>query len=175
MVPMSKKCVSQTGRREDSSTGRRPLPGLLLAALITLLLTIAGCSFDIAPVNESEVRNCLNSKGERPVELDPERQGVPAAHRRLFKEDGFEGSLAVPGKRRGQHQAWAYLFFFDGSERAEDVYEALKKSIDGDSVHLATTRRQNVIVIYGKPGTFGSAKTESNSRDLDSCFDQAIE
>ncbi len=171
-VPISKESTLRTGPRNAYCRFR---PGLLPAILIALLFAGLGCSRDIAPVSESDVEECLNSKGEHPVELAPERQGVPEAHQRLVKESGFERSLAVLGKKRGQNQAWAYLFFFNGSKRAEDVYETLKKSMDGESVRFATTRRQNVIVIFGKPGTYGSAKTKSNSRALDSCFDQSIE
>ncbi len=171
-VPIYKECALRTGSR---NAYRRFHRGLAPAILIALLFVTVGCSRDIAPVSESDVKVCLSSKGEHPVEFVPERQGVPEAHRRLVKENGFEGSLAILGKKRGQGQAWAYLFFFNGSKRAEDVLETLQKSMDDENVRFATTRRQNVIVIYGKPGTYGSAKTKSNSRDLDSCFDQAIE
>jgi hypothetical protein len=135
-----------------------------VAALLVLVATAGvGCSLDWEPVDRAGMRSCLQDGGAR-VGRPP--AGV-AGLQRLAAADGVEALLAVRRGTDARRRAWAVLAFFDGAERAEDA------AADRLAAPLRSTRRQNVIAVFGRSNRFGRAPTGAEERRLQFCFDRA--
>jgi dephospho-CoA kinase len=87
--------------------------------------------------------------------------------RAIAAADGVEALLAVRRGTDARRRAWAVLAFFDGAERAEDA------AADRLAAPLRSTRRQNVIAVFGRSDRFGRAPTGAEERRLQFCFDRA--
>jgi hypothetical protein len=134
------------------------------AAVVALSVALgAGCSFDWSPVDRAGMRDCLQAGGER-VGSPP--RGV-AGLTRLARADGVEALLAVRRVGDVQRRPWAVLAFFDGAERAEAAAERRL------AAPLRSTRRQNVVAVFGRSDRFGRAPTGAEERRLQHCFDRA--
>ena len=135
-----------------------------VAALLVLAATLgAGCSLDWEPVDRAEMRTCLQDGGAR---VGPPPRDV-AGLQRLAAADGVEALLAVRRRTDVRRRTWAVLAFFNGAERAEDA------AAERLAAPLRTTRRQNVVAVFGRSDRFGRAPTGAEERRLQFCFDRA--
>jgi len=117
---------------------------VLLTAGLTVL-TLAGCSDDIATVDKGRVQGCLESRGANPREFLATSRQSPPQYKALTRENGARGALAVLGRAARTRDAWAYVFFYNGAERAEAIYGRLTGGRDKLKVGNRTvpaTRRQ---------------------------------
>lgn len=142
---------------------RRRLAAAAVAALWPALALGAGCSFDWSPVDRADMRQCLQAGGER-VGSPP--RGVTGLAR-LARADGVDALLAVRRASDVKRRPWAVLAFFDGAERAEAAADRRL------AAPLRSTRRQNVVAVFGRSDRFGRAPTGAEERRLQHCFDRA--
>jgi len=152
-----------------------------LCVLLTLLA--AGCSRDIASVELEEMRDCLSEKGQSPRSFAATGAGIPRTFRTLARAGGARGALATLGRAGNADEAWGYLFFYSGSKRAERIYNDLRAADSkfkvearrsGRPTTVPTTRKQNVIVVFGSQSTYGRRAARGERRVLKSCFDRAV-
>jgi len=134
----------------------------LLAPLL-IAAAVASCSRDWDPVDREEVRACLGEAGNR---AGAPPRGVPALAR-LQRADGVEEVISVRRTTDRRQRPWAVLAFFAGAERAQDAERARV------ATPLRTTRRQNVIAVFGRSDRFGRAPTGAEERRLQGCFSRA--
>jgi hypothetical protein len=146
---------------------------LVVAAGAALL---AGCSDDIATVGKSGVSDCLTERGANPRDFLATSAQAPPQYTALTRENGARGAIAVLGRSTRVRDAWAYVFFFNGAERADSVYGRLTGGRDKVKVGRRTvpaTRRQNVIVLYGRKRAYGRTAGPADRGALEKCFDEA--
>jgi len=140
------------------------------------VLALAGCSDDIATVDKGRVAECLGDHGARTRDFLATSAQAPPQYTALTRENGARGALAVLGRADQVRQAWAYVFFFSGAERADTVYNRVTGGRDKVKVGRRTvpsTRRQNVIVLYGRSRAYGRAAGPADREALERCFDDA--
>jgi len=147
----------------------------LIAAAATAALA-SGCSDDIATVDKAKVQDCLNGRGVDARDFLATSAQAPPQYAALTRENGARGAVAVLRRSAAVRDAWAYVFFFNGAERADTIYDRLTGGRDKVKVGrrtVAATRRQNVIVLYGRRRAYGRTAGPADRRALEQCFDQA--
>jgi hypothetical protein len=161
---------------------RRDLLALAASTGIAAGAALGGCSDDIATVDKAKVEHCLADSGAAPRPFLATSAHAPSEYRALIAENGARGALAARGGAPAVGDAWAYLFFFNGSERARAVYDRLAHE---DKVKIApargagrtrtvpATRRQNVIVLFGRRRAYGRGPGSGDRKTLERCFDRA--
>jgi len=145
-------------------------------ALAVAATALPGCSDDIATVDKGKVQSCLESKGANPREFLGTSRQIPPRYAALTRENGARGAVAVLGRSSRIRDAWAYVFFFNGAERADAIYGHLTGGRDKLKVGNRTvpaTRRQNVIVLYGRRRAYGRTPGPADRQALERCFDEA--
>jgi hypothetical protein len=145
-------------------------------AASALALALAGCSDDIATVPKGKVQSCLSAAGANPRDFAATSAQSPPQYAALLRENGARGAIAVLGTARRTRDAWAYVFFFNGAERADTVYGRLTGGRDKVKIGARTvpsTRRQNVIVLYGRKRAYGRTAGPADRQQLERCFDEA--
>lgn len=147
---------------------------LLAAAVWSAVLV--GCSDDIATVDKGKVERCLADRGANAREFLATSAHAPPQYAALTRENGARGAIAVLGRSTRVRDAWAYVFFFNGAERADTIYDRVTGGRDKVKVGRRTvpaTRRQNVIVLYGRRRAYGRTAGPADRRALEQCFDEA--
>jgi hypothetical protein len=147
------------------------------AVAAVLAVVLAGCSDDIATVDKGKVQSCLGARGVNPRDFSATSAHSPKQYGALLRENGARGALAVLGGAQRTRDAWAYVFFFNGTERADTVYGRLTAG-RGDKVKVGartvpSTRRQNVIVLFGRKRAYGRPPGPADRKTLERCFDDA--
>jgi hypothetical protein len=151
-------------------------------ALAAAAAAVGACADDIATVDKAEVQRCLTDSGASPRAFLATSAYAPSEYRRLIAENGARGALAARGGAQRVGDAWAYLFFFNGAERARSVYDQLSREDkvkilpagrDGRTRTVAATRRQNVIVLFGRSRAYGRPPGRGDRKALERCFDRA--
>ena len=147
-----------------------------LVAAVAAAVALAGCSDDLATVDKGKVQSCLVSRGANPREFLGTSAHAPREYGALTRENGSRGAIAVLGRSQQTRDGWAYVFFYNGSERAKTIYSGLTGGRDKLKVGrrtVPTTRRQNVIVLYGRRLAYGRTAGPADRQALEHCFDQA--
>jgi hypothetical protein len=145
-----------------------------LAAVAAAMATAAlatGCSNDLTPVDAQRTVTCLQQAGQATLRLDPAKVRAPRAWGQVLQARGRTVMLSVRDARRADRRPWGFLVYFDGTKHAREAHDAYRGLPSG--VRLASTRRQNVLVLFGRSGRSGIAPTGLEKRRLQSCFDQA--
>src|SRR4051794_12619079 len=149
---------------------------VVVAVVAAAALVPAGCSDDIATVDKGKVASCLEARGVNAREFLGTSARSPRQYTGLTRENGSRGALAGLGRAQQTRDAWAYVFFFNGAERAKTIYNRLTGGRDKLKVGrrtVPTTRRQNVIVLYGRRKAYGRTAGAGDRRALEQCFDRA--
>ena len=148
----------------------------LASALTAVAIASAGCSDDIATVSKGKFASCLTERGVNPRPFLATSAHSPREYGALLRENGARGGLAVLGRAPRIRDAWAYVFFFNGSERAKAVYGRLtgdRGKVKIGNRTVASTRRQNAIVLYGRKPVYGRTAGPADRNVLETCFDKA--
>jgi hypothetical protein len=140
------------------------------AGLVCAVAIAPACANDLTPVDAARTVSCLQRAGQPARRVDPDRVG-PRAWGDLRRADGRTVVLSVRDARRRPQRAWGYLFYFDGAKKARNAHSAYR-SLPA-AVRLASTRRQNVLVLFGRSGRAGVAPSGAQKRRLQACFDEA--
>lgn len=124
-------------------------------------LAIGACSSDLAPTDAQATVDCLQATSRLGA-----AQARPApVLRSLAAADGVTRTIAV-WRRGDRSRPWAMLVVFSGAGRARDAAAAVPAG-------LRTTRRQNVIAVFGRRDRFGRAPTVREERRLKRCLSAA--
>jgi hypothetical protein len=134
------------------------------------MAVLCGCSNDLTPVDAQRTATCLQRAGQPTRRIDLARASQ-RAWGDLPRAEGRTVALSVRDPRRKPRRPWGFLFYFDGAKKArkaQDAYRTLPAA-----VRLSSTRRQNVLVLFGRSGRGGVAPTPAQKRRLQACFDEA--
>jgi hypothetical protein len=140
------------------------------AGLVCAAVLASGCSNDLTPVDAQRTASCLQRSGQPARRVDPDKPS-PRAWGDLRRAEGRTVVLSVRDARRRPQRAWGYLFYFDGAKKARRAQSAYRSV--PSTVRLASTRRQNVVVLFGRSGRSGVAPSGAQKRRLQACFDAA--
>ena len=142
--------------------------GLVVVACGVVVLY--GCANDLTPVDAQRTGTCLQRAGQPTRRVDVERTS-PRAWGELARANGRTVVLAVRDDRRKPRRSWGFLFYFDGAKKARDAQDEYRRL--PSRLRLASTRRQNVLVLFGRSGRGGVAPTAAQKRRLQACFNEA--
>jgi hypothetical protein len=146
---------------------RRHAAAVVFAAATIAALT--GCAGSFAPIDEAQVRACLQTGGNTTRDADALPALAPLAALRRSDGSGTPVVVGRAGRRALSRRPWAVLWFFDTGAKAQEAEQS--GALRGV---LRTSRRQNVVAVFGSGRDgFGRTPTAAQQRRLRSCQDKA--
>lgn len=143
----------------------RAATALAAAALAALV----GCDGSFAPIDEAQVRSCLQTGGNTTRDAGALPAVAPLSALRRTDGSGTPVVVGRAGRRPRSRRPWAVLWFFETGAKAQEAERS--GALRGV---LRTSRRQNVVAVFGSARNgFGRTPTAAQQRRLRSCQDKA--